>query len=140
MTADYNRQPNGKFGAGNDGGPGRPKREVEAHSIGIFCEEISDDDLKAIARSHVSFAKAGNVQSARLIFDYKLGKPAEHIEVMAEQATRYVLEMPRVLEDGSEQEFYSDNHYDRNKPLGSGQPNNGVSDDCQEPKSDINQE
>lgn len=84
MSKDYNRQQNGRFGKGNDGGPGRPAWEGEKHARDVFNGKITDQDLEDIARSHVNFAKAGNVQSARLIFDYKLGRPTEHLAISNE--------------------------------------------------------
>jgi hypothetical protein len=105
MTADYNRRPNGKFGPGNDGGPGRPKREIEAEYLNATVAAVSIEDWAKVVQAMLNFAKSGNVQAATWLANYIVGRPTEHIAITAEEPDRYVLELPRGSEDSESEDL-----------------------------------
>lgn len=64
---------------------GRPKREVAQRWRAAFEAECTLDELRAIVRNQVERAKAGSVQSTRLILDYTVGKPRTALDVTVTQ-------------------------------------------------------
>ena len=64
------------FQPGQSGNPaGRPKGSTKAKLMRIFKEEMSEDDFRAIVRSRIKRAKAGDRFAADHIFLYMLGRP-----------------------------------------------------------------
>ena len=84
MTSKAKRQvergSDGRFTAGNNGGPGRPRRDTEREYLAAFQRALSAEDLEAVTRSVLECALAGNVAACRLLFEYAIGKPTEKLE------------------------------------------------------------
>lgn len=70
------RDEQGRFAEGNRGGPGNPFARKVAAIRQAFFSAVSDEDLKGIVAAIIAEAKKGNVQAAKLLLSYLLGKPA----------------------------------------------------------------
>src|SRR5438067_7460458 len=70
------REHDGRFAAGNRGGPGNPfaRRVAELRSIMLGC--ITDDDFRELTYQLLERAKAGELPALKLLYAYVLGKPA----------------------------------------------------------------
>ena len=69
------RDTNGRFAKGNVGGPGNPFGREVAALRQAACEVVSADDLRNIMTTMRDLALAGNVQAAKFVFAYTIGKP-----------------------------------------------------------------
>src|SRR5262249_42338949 len=74
------RDAQGRFTAGNYGGPGNPFARRVAAVRQAFFDAVSDADLREMVQATVQPAKKGNCQAANLFFAYPLGKPAPAAE------------------------------------------------------------
>src|SRR6185437_9276031 len=67
MSEANGRDKSGRFAAGNPGGPGRPRRDVERAYIEATIAAVPIDDWTAIVAQAVADAKAGDAAArARL--------------------------------------------------------------------------
>jgi len=85
-NTNQGRDAAGRFAAGNKGGPGNPFARKVAGLRTALIDAVSPQDLQEIAASLILQAKDGNVQAARLIFSYVIGKPQpapepDHLDV-----------------------------------------------------------
>ncbi len=76
--------PDGKFAPGNtlgksNIGPRQPSRRQQY--INAFHRAISHDEMEVLAKAMCVLAAQGDVQAARLVCDYTLGKPVQSVEV-----------------------------------------------------------
>jgi hypothetical protein len=69
------RDSNGRFTAGNSGGPGNPFARQVAGLRRALLDALTPDDFHAIAQKLLKLALAGNVQAAKLLLAYTVGKP-----------------------------------------------------------------
>ena len=74
------RDANGRFAIGNDGGPGNPFARQTAALHSAFLQRATPQDMKAIADKLIEQAKAGNVVAAKLVLQYTIGKPAPSVQ------------------------------------------------------------
>jgi hypothetical protein len=74
-TAD-GRESNGRFAAGNRGGPGNPFARQTAAARKAIADAVTHEQLAAIAAAMLKKALEGDVAAAKLIFSYAAGKPA----------------------------------------------------------------
>ncbi len=65
----------GRFAAGNPGGPGNPFAAQAARLRSALFQAVTPEDLAAVIRALVGKAKEGNVAAARELLDRLLGKP-----------------------------------------------------------------
>jgi hypothetical protein len=70
------RDRNGRFAKGNAGGPGNPFARRVAHLRSVLMESVTDEDMRAVVRTLVTLAKAGDVAAIKLLFDRLLGRVA----------------------------------------------------------------
>lgn len=96
------RDTRGRFAAGNPGGPGRPRRAVEADYLMALADSVSRDDWREIVRRAVEDAKAGNHQARVWLAGFLIGESASlfgmavkefmgesiEIQIVREAATR----------------------------------------------------
>src|SRR5437763_7875991 len=68
------REHNGRFAAGNRGGPGNPFARRVAELRKAFIEAVTYEDLQSICQRLISLAVEGDVSAARLLLGYVLGK------------------------------------------------------------------
>jgi hypothetical protein len=74
------RQPGGRFGRGNAGGPGNPFARQVAELRKAMLDAVTVDRIRNIAESMVQRAEKGDVAAAKLVLQYTLGKPAPAVE------------------------------------------------------------
>ena len=75
------RDKNGRFVKGWNGGPGRPKRTTEERYIAAMVRTVRMDDWEKIVLTGIARAKAGDLGWAKFIADYLVGKPLQRTEV-----------------------------------------------------------
>ncbi len=69
------RDAQGRFLAGNAGGPGNPHAKRTAELRAILLDVVTDDDYRAVVARLLKMAKAGNLAAIREILDRTVGKP-----------------------------------------------------------------
>ena len=69
------RDGNGRFGKGNAGGPGRPKRNTEVLYLRILMDECDSDTWRSIAKSAVEDAKNGDYRAREWLSKHLMGIP-----------------------------------------------------------------
>jgi len=103
------RNPDGTFGQGNRFGAGNPNHKRVAQLRQTFISEglrkvdgESEDDARIrmakVAEKMYQLAEGGDVQAARLVMEYSIGKPATSITIEGEDGPRYRL-IANVSED-----------------------------------------
>ena len=70
------READGKFRAGNKGGPGNPFNRRVSEMRKSMLEAVSQEDLQQITAAMVAKAKSGDVAAAKLVLQYVVGKPS----------------------------------------------------------------
>jgi hypothetical protein len=75
-TAGAARGPGGRFAKGNPGGPGNPFARQVAALRQAALAAITPDAVHAIIAKMAELALAGDVQAAKLVLAYAIGKPA----------------------------------------------------------------
>ena len=76
-NGDNRRDQQGRFAAGNPGGPGNPHAAQVGRLRSALLNAVTEEDMRAVVSTLVDQAKAGSVASARVLFDRVLGKPIE---------------------------------------------------------------
>jgi hypothetical protein len=74
MSTD--RDTNGRFLPGHPGGPGRPRRAVEADYLAMLSETVPLDRWRAIVGRAVEDAEKGDAKAREWLAAYLVGKPA----------------------------------------------------------------
>jgi hypothetical protein len=99
---DSGRDVQGKFTPGNAGGPGNPFARRVAHLRSVMVQAISDEDIAAIIVKLMEQARAGDAASAKVLFQYVIGKPtvAPNPDRMDRDEYEVAREAPRYLELG----------------------------------------
>ncbi len=67
------RTPNGRFALGNRGGPGRPRRVIEADYLAALGEAITLDEWQQIVLKAKDDAKAGDAKAREWLGRHLLG-------------------------------------------------------------------
>jgi hypothetical protein len=80
QQADKGRDQNGRFAQGNQGGPGNPFARQVAALRKALLDKVTPEDIQAIAEKLILQAKCGNVQAAKLVLSYTIGKPKPTVE------------------------------------------------------------
>ena len=75
------RDENGRFVKGHNGGPGRPKKEREEKYLDITMTACTFDDWKAIIKKAVDQAKRGDATARKWLGDYLVGAPTQRHEL-----------------------------------------------------------
>lgn len=82
LPSNEGRDPStGRFVPGWKGGTGNPQAAKVARMRATILEAIGVDDgarLKAVIAAMLDKAESGDVQAARLVVEYAIGKPLEH--------------------------------------------------------------
>jgi hypothetical protein len=73
------RDGQGRFTAGNPGGPGNPfaRRMAQLRSVMLQC--ITDEDMQAITHALLLKARNGDLAAIKLMCQYSVGKPTEAV-------------------------------------------------------------
>jgi hypothetical protein len=69
------RDERGRFNQGNQGGPGHPFARQVARLRRALLQSVTEEDIQEVGRRLVALAKEGNVQAAKLLLSYTIGKP-----------------------------------------------------------------
>jgi hypothetical protein len=69
----------GRFAAGNRGGPGNPYGQRVALLRGAFLDALQPEDIRAVALALLLKAQSGDLTAAKLLLQYSLGKPIAHL-------------------------------------------------------------
>jgi hypothetical protein len=102
--ATENRDAKGRFVMGNAGGPGNPFARQVAALRQALINAITPEDIQAVARALIQRAAEGNVQAAKLLFSYAIGKPQpapEPDQMDADEWDRYVETAPMKTESAA---------------------------------------
>ena len=75
------RDENGRFVKGHDGGPGRPKRSTEEKYLAALSRRVTIRDWEKIVDVAVARAKTGDATARTWLSDYLMGKPVQRQEV-----------------------------------------------------------
>jgi hypothetical protein len=97
---DSGRDAAGKFTPGNAGGPGNPFARRVAALRSAMVRAISEEDVAAIIVKLMEQARAGDPASAKVLFQYVIGKatPAPNPDRMDRDEYEVAREAPRYLE------------------------------------------
>src|SRR5262245_13748564 len=85
------RDEKGRFGKGNSGGPGNPFMRQTARLRRAALDAVSGEDMRDVINALKEKAKTGDVQAARLLLSYTVGKPAGASD--PDTANRHELQM-----------------------------------------------
>jgi hypothetical protein len=77
------RDGNGRFAAGNPGGPGRPRRAVELEYLAILADAVPPGQWKKIVAHAVKDALAGDSKARRWLGEHLLGRQREPLTMLA---------------------------------------------------------
>jgi hypothetical protein len=69
------RDEKGRFTIGNPGGAGNPFARQVAALRQALINAITPEEIQAVAKAMIQRAAEGNVQAAKLLFSYAIGKP-----------------------------------------------------------------
>ncbi len=72
------RDRHGRFAAGNPGGPGRPRRLVEADYLAKISESVSLTDWQQIVQKANEDAKNGDWRAREWLTQYLVGREPKH--------------------------------------------------------------
>ncbi len=75
QAASNGRTVGGRFALGNPGGPGNPFARQVAGLRQALLDSVTAADMQDVVKKLVALAKDGNVQAAKLLFSYTVGKP-----------------------------------------------------------------
>ena len=75
------RDENGKFAKGNEGGPGRPKKEREQRFYEITLATVTFSDWQDIVNKAIKQAKTGDAVARKWLSDYLMGPPVQRNEI-----------------------------------------------------------
>jgi hypothetical protein len=75
QTSPKERDGNGRFAAGNRGGPGNPHARHCARMLEIFRNTVSAEAFARIVCKLIEKAEAGDTSAAKIIVTYVVGKP-----------------------------------------------------------------
>lgn len=71
----YARDLRGRFRLGTRGGPGSPRNAQMARLRAVVLDVVTVHEMFDLSRRLLAQAKAGDVNAARLVLEYALGKP-----------------------------------------------------------------
>lgn len=74
----------GRFGEGNKAAKGNPVTRRHHELKRAMMEAVTPEMLLGVMRSMVKAALQGDVQAARLVCEYTVGKPKERVELTGE--------------------------------------------------------
>lgn len=87
------RDETGKFAKGNEGGPGRPKKEREQRFYEITLSTVTFEDWKAIVEKAVTDAKRGDATARKWLSDYLMGQPVQRTELTGADGGEIILKV-----------------------------------------------
>ena len=82
------RNSDGTFGAGNPGGPGRPRRAVERQYLSTLAEAVALEDWRQIVARAVADAKAGDARAREWLSKHLMGDDPLALAELADELER----------------------------------------------------
>ena len=76
MSTSTERDANGRFLPGHPGGPGRPRRAVEADYLAALSDAVPPEAWKRIVARAVEDGEKGDAKARDWLAAYLIGKPA----------------------------------------------------------------
>jgi hypothetical protein len=76
MAGDRRNAQNGRFLTGNPGGPGRPRRAIEADYLAALSEAVPIEAWRAIVAKAVEQARDGDPKAREWLGSYLAGPPS----------------------------------------------------------------
>jgi hypothetical protein len=74
------RDSHGRFAKGNPGGPGNPFARRIGALRRALCDEVSEEDVRGLARQLLERAKNGDLAAMKLLFVYAIGRPGDAVD------------------------------------------------------------
>lgn len=87
-------QPDGKFAAGNPGGPGNPHAGQVARLRAVMLEAVTPDEMRSVVGKLIELAKGGDLKAIDLLLTRTLGK-ADSGPLVAVQMNQHTTESER---------------------------------------------
>ena len=84
------REKNGQFAKGNGGGPGRPPKAREERYKEILKGAVTYSQWRKIIKKLADKAERGDIQAAKLLFEYLVGKPTQELQIDSDNVIRVV--------------------------------------------------
>jgi hypothetical protein len=81
MSTDRNA--NGRFATGWRGGPGRPRRAIEAEYLVALSETVPLDAWRAVCQIALDQARNGDAKAREWLSSYLIGKPLQAVPLPA---------------------------------------------------------
>jgi hypothetical protein len=75
-TVSRDRAANGRFARGNAGGPGRPRRAIEADYLAALAEAVPLPEWRKIVGKAVEQARSGDHVARKWLSEYLAGPPS----------------------------------------------------------------
>jgi len=88
------RNKGGQFSKGNGGGPGRPRRAIEADYLKALTTSVALDDWRAVVARAVEDAKNGDPRARDWLSRYLVGSEPIAAEPEQEQSSIVILRVP----------------------------------------------
>ena len=82
------RNANGRFAAGWRGGPGRPRRTVEAQYLTALRESVPLETWAKVCEAAVAQAVSGDAKAREWLASYLVGRPIQAVAVEEPQGPR----------------------------------------------------
>jgi hypothetical protein len=75
MVMGADRDANGRFLPGHPGGPGRPRRAIEADYLAALSDAVPMEEWRRIVGTAIDQAIAGDAKAREWVASYLMGKP-----------------------------------------------------------------
>ena len=93
------RSEKGRFTTGNAGGPGRPRRAIEADYLKAFSDAVPLDAWRTIVSRAVAQAQSGNARARDWVARYVLGSEPPTLLSIAANEQRQATEADVVVDE-----------------------------------------
>jgi hypothetical protein len=81
----------GRFANGNPGGPGNPFAARVGKLRSTLLDVVSDAELSKVAAAMLKAAKRGDVNAARLLLSYAIGRPVDPVDGLSDGKLEVVI-------------------------------------------------
>ena len=92
MAGECRDAQDGRFLPGNPGGPGRPRRAIEADYLAALSEAVPMESWRAIIAKAVEQARDGDAKAREWLSNHLVGKPTgdalSSLSIVEEMCTR----------------------------------------------------
>lgn len=86
-SANGTHTADGRFAAGNPGGPGNPHAGQVAKLRAVLLDAVTEEDMLAVVLKLLELAKGGDVAAVKLLLDRTVGKPLEVPVIVVQSQT-----------------------------------------------------